>query len=81
MKVPTKNKLTMAILNLAMAASQRALTKSWQHEPTFGIMVDKDEWALKYQQFDQEISSILDTLTEARPRSKQSPSRLKPARG
>lgn len=36
--------------DLAAIASERALTNDWDDNPMYGIAVDDDQWALKYQE-------------------------------
>lgn len=45
--------------NLARFAVERANAKDWTEHPMFGIAVDKDKWAVKYQKELDELANIL----------------------
>ena len=45
--------------DLAAIAAERALSKDWQQHPMFGIVVDKDKWALMYQEHVQRLDKAL----------------------
>lgn len=51
----THYRLTTLIIKLSKCAAERAMSSSWEHDPLFGIMVEKDEWATAYQRASAEI--------------------------
>lgn len=63
MDVKTHNKLTILLIELSKCAANLALSSSWKHEPLFGIMSEKYEWAIAYQKADAEIREVFSKLS------------------
>lgn len=57
MDTQTHNRLATLIIRLSRCAAERAMSSSWEHDPLFGIMVEKDEWAIAYQRASAEIET------------------------
>jgi hypothetical protein len=58
---PLGSQIMDLAMDMAACSSERATTRDWEEHPMFGIEVDKDKWAVAYQDTAKKLKEVLTT--------------------